>query len=76
LCPDPAACDEAEQANAWSTSGRNFKIGANVAFGVGAAAAIGAGVLWFTGAPDTSHRIAVTPLLGGEATGFVVAGRF
>ncbi|HSK04631.1 MAG TPA: hypothetical protein VK932_25450 [Kofleriaceae bacterium] len=62
LCPDvQLPCDDADRANALVQSARGRAIGANVAFGVGAAAAIAAGVLWFTGAPESRRSIAVAP---------------
>jgi hypothetical protein len=62
LCPDvQLSCDEADRANDLVQSARSRAIGANVAFGVGAAAAIAAGVLWFTGAPESRRSVAVAP---------------
>ena len=62
LCPDPRLpCDDADRANALLRSGHDRAIGADVAFGVGAAAAIAAGVLWFTGAPESPRRVVVVP---------------
>jgi hypothetical protein len=78
LCPDPEApCAHANQANALIQSSHSRSQGANIAFGAGAAAAIAAGVLWFTGAPDAeSRRVGVVPrVLPGEA-GLAVEGRF
>jgi hypothetical protein len=73
LCPDPQTpCAAAEQATSLSKSGHSLSIGANVAFGVGAAAAIAAGVLWFTGAPESAHRVAIVP----STNGITVLGRF
>lgn len=62
LCPDPRlACDGADRANQLVRSGHDLAIAANVAFGVAAAAAVTAGVLWITGAPESSP-VAVAPL--------------
>jgi serine/threonine-protein kinase len=62
LCPEPQLpCGGADRANDLVRSGHNLAIGADVAFGVGAAATIAAGVLWFTGAPESPHRIAIVP---------------
>ncbi len=74
LCADPAlACDEADRANELFVSGHNRAIGANVAFGVAAAAAVAAGVLWVTGAPESRRSVAIIP---GASSGqvFVTAG--
>ena len=52
LCPDPATpCAQADQADALIQSGHSRAVAANIAFGIGAVAAIGAGLLWFTGSP-------------------------
>jgi len=66
LCP-AEACDDAAEANDLVSRAETRALYANVSFGVGAAALIGAAVLWFTGAP-----VALTPTNDGLA----VAGRF
>jgi len=79
LCPEPATpCREADQSNALIKSSHSRALEANVAFGIGAAAAIGAGVLWFTGAPDAEspRRVSVVPSVVPGETGVVVMGRF
>lgn len=78
LCTDPERpCRDAARANALIQSSHSRSQEANLAFGAGAAAAIAAGVLWFTGAPDAeSRRVGVVPrILPGEA-GLAVEGRF
>ncbi|HSR95600.1 MAG TPA: hypothetical protein VLM79_00965, partial [Kofleriaceae bacterium] len=61
LCPDPhVRCDAADRANALSASASHLAIGADVAFGVAAAAATAAVILWMTGAPE-SRAIAIAP---------------
>lgn len=78
-CPDPAMpCAQADQSNALIQSSHSWALGANVAYGVAAAAAIGAGVLWFTGAPkpETSPRISVVPSVVPGQPGLVVQGSF
>jgi len=68
LCPDPKTpCADASRADALAASGHRAAIGADVAFGVAAAGAIGAAVLWFTGKPEV-----ITPTRNGVA----VVGRF
>lgn len=78
LCADTQMpCAEADRANSLIKSGQSRALGANIAFGVGAVAVIAAGVLWFTGAPETSSRdVAVAPTLTPGEAGFVVFGRF
>jgi len=73
LCPDPATpCADAARADALTASGHRFAIGADVGFAIAAAGAIGAGVLWLTGKPESATRTALVP----TANGLAVAGRF
>jgi tetratricopeptide (TPR) repeat protein len=74
ICPTDV-CDRAAEANAHLEDGNTRATYANVAFGVGAAAAIGAAVLWFTGAP-ASHDVAVFPRAGRSFAGVDVEVRF
>lgn len=76
LCPDPQVpCASAAEANALSSNGHDRATMANFAFGVAAAAAIGAGVLWVVGHPEESApRVAAVPLASGVA--FTLSGRF
>lgn len=81
LCPDPTmVCAQAAQANSLIQSSHSWALGANVAYGVAAAAAIGAGVLWFTGAPSASNtetsRVSVMPSLVPGQPGVLVRGSF
>lgn len=78
-CPDPGTpCAQAAQAQALLASGQRRALEANIAFGIGAAAVIGAGVLWFAGAPDgeASRRIRIVPRATPGEAGVVVLGRF
>ena len=71
LCPDPAvACANAATANSDISSAHSRAVTADVAFGIAGAAAIVAGVLWFTGAPDV--RVEAS----GHGGGISFAGRF
>ena len=74
LCPSAAmACPRASEANDLMDKGRGRALGANIAYGVGGAAVVGAVVLWFIGAPSSSEgRVAVTP----RANGLDLAVRF
>jgi tetratricopeptide (TPR) repeat protein len=70
LCPDPTVmCADSARAQALADRGADRALYANIAYGVGAAAVIGATVLWFTGAPSSGDRVAVTPSLGSRFTG-------
>ena len=78
LCADPQTpCADADRASALIKSAQSRALGANIAFGIGGVAVIAAGVLWFTGAPESSHRgIAIAPTLTPRQAGVVVFGRF
>jgi len=70
LCPDPAvACDRASDANALASAGKTRALAADLAFAVGGAAAVAAGLVWFTGRPET-RGVAIAPTLTG-VTAFV-----
>jgi hypothetical protein len=76
VCPDPQlACDAADRANELVRSGHNLAVGADVAFGVAAAAAIGAAILWLTGAPESLRGVAVVPSLAPGQFGITATGR-
>ncbi|MBL8621154.1 MAG: hypothetical protein JNK64_07610 [Myxococcales bacterium] len=73
LCPDPAVpCADAAEAQDLTDRAGTRALFANVAYGVGGAAIVGAAVLWFTGAPAKSDRVAVAPRLGSGFTGVTV----
>ncbi|CAN5904747.1 hypothetical protein BH11MYX2_BH11MYX2_04040 [soil metagenome] len=78
LCADTQTpCADADRANSLIDSGQKRALGANIAFGVGAVAVVAAGVLWFTGAPETSsHGVALTPTFTPGEAGVAVFGRF
>ncbi len=77
LCPDPQMpCANAVQATALTKAGHDKAVQANIAFGVGAAALIGAGVLWITGKPDETRRVTVVPHVTRDQSGIAVMGRF
>ena len=77
LCPMPESCREADRANDLIDRADSRALQANIAYGVAAAAAVGAVVLWVTGAPETERRVSVLPRvvpLSGSARGSTVAG--
>lgn len=79
LCPDPAVgCEGARRAQDLIGAARRQVFVANLAFGAAAAAAIGAGVLWFTGAPDAERErhLDMVPSLAPGAVGVVLLGGF
>jgi hypothetical protein len=78
LCPDPAVpCADAPEAQDKLDSGRSKAMLANIAYGVGGAAVIGAAVLWFTGAPKAEPaRVGVHPTLRPGYSGVDVTVRF
>jgi len=79
LCPNPDVnCPDGNRANDLIDKGHSRAMFANVSFGVGAAALIGAGVLWFLGAPTTVEKstVAVMPHGGTSSAGLDVMVRF
>lgn len=75
LCPESATCanaSRANQANALLATSHSRALEANIGFGIAAAAAIGAGVLWLTGMPDrtTTTRAGVVPSAASGASLF------
>jgi serine/threonine-protein kinase len=72
LCPSASSpCANADAANDLMEKGRSRALGANIAYGVGAAAVVGGAVLWFVGAPRaTESRVAVTAT--GRSLGLAV----
>lgn len=77
LCP-MTVCADADAANALRERARARATYANVALGVGAAAAIGAAVLWLVGGPDEDQpsRVAVVPHVVPGEVGALIEGRF
>lgn len=63
LCPDPSSpCSDGDRANDLISKGRSRVMLANIAYGVGVASLIGAGVVWYLGAPPSPEaRVAVMP---------------
>lgn len=77
LCPDPdRACENADPANDRSRAAHRFATTANVAFGVAAGAAITAGVLWITGAPESRRGLTVVPAASPGELVVVASGSF
>jgi serine/threonine-protein kinase len=78
LCPNHNSCGQAMEANAAMQAARSDARDANVAFGIAAAAAIGAGVLWFVGAPvlQDDLRMSLVPSVAPQEVGLAVRGSF
>jgi hypothetical protein len=77
-CPMPGApCRQAAQANALIRSNHSLALEANIALGVAAAAAVGAGILWFLGAPDpVNARVGIVPVVSQGMQAVVITRRF
>lgn len=74
LCPSPATpCSRAAEADRSYDRGRSRAIEADIGFGVAAAAALAAAVLWLGGAPES--RVTASPRIGPVA-GLDLAVRF
>jgi hypothetical protein len=78
LCPNPStACPDGNRANDLIDKADSRALFANVSFGVGAAALIGAGVLWFLGVPATPEAgVAVMPHGGKDSASLDLTVRF
>lgn len=78
LCPDPATpCADGDRANELIEKGQQRALLANVSYGVAAASLIGAGALWFLGAPTKPEAaVAVTPRASVGTAGIAVTVRF
>lgn len=76
LCPSEAqSCDGADRANDLIRSGHNLAIGADVAFGIGAAAVITSGILWLAGRSHDSS-VAIAPVVSLNQLAITAIGRF
>jgi hypothetical protein len=79
LCPDAnRPCGSAERANKLLSSSHSWATAANVGFGLALTSAVGAGILWFTGAPhgEAPARVSVAPSLTPDLIGVVGSGRW
>jgi hypothetical protein len=79
ICADPSiGCPGYASANASIRASYREALAANVAYGLAAAAGVGAAVLWLTGGVDEQKlaRIHVAPSLVPGQPGVVVLGRF
>jgi hypothetical protein len=77
LCPNPASpCADGDRANDLIDKGQSRALVANVSYGVGAVALIGAGALWFLGAPKAEAAVAVTPRAGSGTAAIDLTVRF
>ena len=77
LCPDPAIeCVNAARATALTKSGHDRAFVANLAFGLGGAAIVGAAVLWLVGKPAEAGHVSIVPRVAPGETGVSVLGRF
>ena len=75
LCPETNCTDtEAMEATALIDDARSRAMVGNVFLGVGVAAAVGSGVLWYT-RPKHHEGVAVRPLLGAT-NGVALTGAF
>ena len=84
-CPrDACSAEDAQEANDRRDRANDLALGANIAFGVSAAAAIGAGVLWYLGGGSAGAGDGEEPASGeislrpnvGAFTGVVLDARF
>jgi hypothetical protein len=77
LCRDPQiACDSAVTADDLIRSGHNLALEADVLFGIGAAAAITSGVLWYVAYHPTPSGVAIVPAASPNQLGLTAIGSF
>jgi len=74
LCPG-TRCADARGLELNSTARLDATI-ADVAWGLGAAAAIGAGTLWYLGRSSDHDSVSIAPIAGRGHTGIAIGGRF
>ncbi len=75
LCP-MMSCDQPDDANALIARGQSSARYANVAFGVGGAAILGAAALWLTGARMERKPVAIVPRRSSDFVGLAALLRF
>lgn len=76
-CPDPRlGCRDADAANSLIHSAHDSALVADVLFGVAAVATVTAGVLWFTGSPESHPGVAVLPTVSSEQLVLSASGSF
>jgi hypothetical protein len=76
-CPSTQqTCDRAANANELIRSGHNLAVSANVAFGIGAAAAITSGVLWYVRRKHATSGVAVMPAASPNQVAITALGTF
>lgn len=78
LCPDPGVpCADSAEAQSLSDKANDRALYANIAYGVGGAAVVGAAVLWLTGGPKAEpSRVGVAPRIGRSSSGILVTVKF
>jgi hypothetical protein len=74
-CPVRDSCTSAADANALIDRAKSRARDANILFGVAGAAAIAAGVLWFTGSPEHA-RVSVAPDVARRGSTFAIEWSF
>jgi hypothetical protein len=78
ICSDTRVpCMNADRVNELIKEARGRAFSADIVFGVAGATAIGAGVLWFIGAPQThTRRLDIAPTIAPGRSGIAVYGTF
>lgn len=75
ICPT-ISCDRAEESNALIDRGKTRALYANVSFGVGAGAIVGAAVLWLTSSSTQRAKTALVPMIAPSSIGAAASVRF
>jgi tetratricopeptide (TPR) repeat protein len=75
ICP-MSVCDHADEATELIDRGKTNALYANVAFGLGGAVLIGAGVLWITGSSRETKSMVLAPQVSRSFKGVAASVRF
>lgn len=78
LCPQKLCANSGDATTATTDihTAQSRALQANIAFGVAAAAVIGAGVLWLSGAPEHAHGVAIAPAVAPGTASLTITGWF
>jgi hypothetical protein len=73
-CPDPLCADK--NAVDRNSSARTAGLIANISWGIGGIAVVGAAAAWWFGRPSETDKVSLAPLVGRDQAGLVLGGRF
>jgi hypothetical protein len=74
LCPEVKCTDS--YGVALNKTARTDALVANISWGLGGAALITAGILWWVGKPTATDRVTIAPTIDRDGAGFAIGGQF